>query len=1152
MSGLIQDVQKQVWAACETICAGISEGNKTEDPIFELGIDSLGLAELLITLESQFGEGCISVDEVMEDPSVSAIVSLLLRKGIVESPSTQSKELEPVSPLIAEGKLSMLGGVDVAEMQRSSASATPQGVNSWVRTTHVGSLPRPSGTSLEDIISKQIEAGVDWMNDGEWTRENYISDALSRISGIGGNVQTTGECMCCMPSPSDMHDVPMFARRFTGGNGLITLNPARVAKADVACTGPMAYINPESLFDSLQPFLDVIGSRDRSTCFWSVPSPGTLAVFCEDRHYGDYSKFAGALAEVLRLEYEAVAATGLVLQVDAPCLAMGRHTRHSALTDEEFQEVLRTNVDLINATLVNIDPAKVRVHVCWGNYSGPHHHDIEARHVWPHLLRLNARYISIEGANPRHEHDWEYFAKHVAAKFIELDKVILVGVLDTRSAHIEHPELIAQRLLQYVKVLGPGRVVASTDCGFATTGKSAAITEDIVWLKLAALGEGARIVRQRLVDVGAPEPTSLVYSPTGFRVVVFRDAEAEACPGATELICELAKRSWSLDVLPSGAGAQSGFEQLKYSLDTPMALVALGAQAATMACGVAQLLESDRSVSRRPHTIFTFGPQQPGAECLGAAPLEPEAAKAAAAEIQARMQRRMRFDKRQLMPSGSLLSPATPPSEVDVVVVGAGMLGLYMAVTLTRRGFKVVVLEQRMIIGGIWSMYANSHSQVNSSEGGYSLKDILGESGANRDHATAREMITDIGKLAKEVDASTCCGVKVVRIAKQGDGYMTISQTDHGGTHITSSRGVVLAINDRVGIPRQMTWAGQEEFKGIVTTGTNDNLAHVDWRGKRVVVVGMGAFAIENTRTALEHGAEHVTVVVRRHGTVCPKIIDYLNFVKPFDPEFQHDSTTNIKQMHQWSSLYRKSGATIPECWPEEIKHEGHTISVSDLWFVGHHMGKLCTKVATVDHFDAGGIHLSDGSRLDADIVVVCVGFIRNTHLCEKLTGSDTMKTTNYVDKHLMYLADAEIDHGAFNWFFGSSVLEYAKFFTEVYVAGLEHEEQVGEMLWGADLPTTKIQERKWSGFIAASSKLLKAKADGIPYFADAAHNQVERRTRHFYNTLPPVAYVKSNEAEWVELHTRLNGGKPVPPELQLPYFFKDAASWCEPKAPLA
>jgi len=160
------------------------------------------------------------------------------------------------------------------------------------------------------------------------------------------------------------------------------------------------------------------------------------------------------------------------------------------------------------------------------------------------------------------------------------------------------------------------------------------------------------------------------------------------------------------------------------------------------------------------------------------------------------------------------------------------------------------------------------------------------------------------------------------------------------------------------------------------------------------------------------------------------------------------------------------------------------------------------------------------------------------------------MKTTNYVDKHLMYLADAEIDHGAFNWFFGSSMLEYAKFFTEVYVAGLEHEEQVGEMLWGADLPTTRIQDR--SQFIASSSKLVKASAHGIPYFAEAAHSQVERRTRHFYDTLPPVANVKANEAEWVELHMRLNGGTPVPPELQLPYFFKDAASWCEPRASLA
>merc|ERR1711972_445341 len=346
------------------------------------------------------------------------------------------------------------------------------------------------------------------------------------------------------------------------------------------------------------------------------------------------------------------------------------------------------------------------------------------------------------------------------------------------------------------------------------------------------------------------------------------------------------------------------------------------------------------------------------------------------------------------------------------------------------------------------------------------------------------------------------------------------------------------------------SWACQENYKGIIASGTNDNLAEVDWRAKRVVIVGMGAFAIENARTALEHGAAHVTVVVRRHGTVCPKIIDYLNFVKPSDDNFQHDTTTNIKQMRQWSDLYRKSGATIPECWPEEIKHEGHTISVSDLWFVGHHMKKLCTKVGVVNRFDETGMFLADGSYLEADVVIPCIGFTRNTTLCSALTGIDIVKNTNYLSKHLMYLADAEIDHGAFNWFFGSSVVEYAKFFTEVYITGLDHEEEVGEMLWGDDLPTNLIQDRKWSQYIASSDRLIKASQKGIRYFSDTAHSQVERRTQHFYSTLPPDVYVSANKAEWVELHTRLNGGKPVPEHEQLPYFFEDAVKWCEGGAP--
>merc|ERR1712151_852464 len=241
-------------------------------------------------------------------------------------------------------------------------------------------------------------------------------------------------------------------------------------------------------------------------------------------------------------------------------------------------------------------------------------------------------------------------------------------------------------------------------------------------------------------------------------------------------------------------------------------------------------------------------------------------------------------------------------------------------------------------------------------------------------------------------EPSIYCGVKVLKVINVGDGYSVVQQTEQGGVSITSCKGVVLAINDRVGVPRAFGWPGQNKFKGVIASGTNDNLAAVDWRGKNVIVVGMGAFAIENARTALEHGAEHVTVIVRRHGTVCPKIIDYLNFVKPFDEDFQHDASTNIKQMRQWSTLYRKSGATIPECWPEEIKHEGHTISVSDLWFVGHHMGKLSTKVGSVEQFDCNGIMLTDGTYIEADVVVPCIGFTRNTSLCEQITGMKSVR----------------------------------------------------------------------------------------------------------------------------------------------------------------
>jgi len=269
--------------------------------------------------------------------------------------------------------------------------------------------------------------------------------------------------------------------------------------------------------------------------------------------------------------------------------------------------------------------------------------------------------------------------------------------------------------------------------------------------------------------------------------------------------------------------------------------------------------------------------------------------------------------------------------------------------------------------------------------------------------------------------------VGVVRVLGKDGDYQVIAEESSpvggtGGTRTIACSGVVLAINDRVGLPRPLSCPGMAAFKeagGSVADGTADALNHVQWQGKKVVIFGCGAFAIENVRTALEAGAAHVTVVARRLGTICPKVIDYLNFVKPWDAAYRHDTGTNVKQLQAWRKLYKESTATAPSCWPGKIKHDGHTISVSDVWFIGHHLGKMSTLVGHLDHLEEGRVHLSDGTTLEADVVVGCIGFERNTTFCEQLTGRTVVRHSNYLDKNMMYLADAEIDETAFNSFFG-------------------------------------------------------------------------------------------------------------------------------------
>ena len=484
------------------------------------------------------------------------------------------------------------------------------------------------------------------------------------------------------------------------------------------------------------------------------------------------------------------------------------------------------------------------------------------------------------------------------------------------------------------------------------------------------------------------------------------------------------------------------------------------------------------------------------------------------------------FDRRKLqVSSGNPL-----PQQVDVVVVGAGVVGLYAAHQLAKNDISYCVVDARDICGGIWSRYANTASQVNTSEGAYRL--VEKEFRSNRDHSTTREILEDIARLAAGVSENLYLKTGVAGIEKTAEAYRLQLSNGHAPIHI-DSKGVILAINDRVGEPRLMAWENQTAFQGEIFTGISDDAKDCDWRNKKVVIVGMGAFAVENARTALEGGAEHVTVVCRRHGTVCPKIIDYLNFAAPYDEQFKHDKKSNMRNMLLWKKLYDLSGATQPECWMAKVKHDGHTISVSDIWFIGHHLKKIATIEGRITGLDPNGVIVDNRRHVAADVVVNCIGFRRNAARVEKLCGYRQMYNNNYVDKDLMYLADAYIDDDAFNSFFGSSVLEMAKFYLEVYVHFFNSPEYAA-MISGEGIEPIAIEERKWSHYIAGAAALINR----YPVIYEKARQQVAERTRNFMEAHDLETYIAANKREWVDTHSFL-AGKPMQPEECLPYVFE-------------
>jgi len=325
------------------------------------------------------------------------------------------------------------------------------------------------------------------MNDGELGRRDYVTAARNRMSGFDALKSATGA--------ADLEEMTEFSDNLKGRKGLLTLTKKTEVK-NAACSGPIAYTD-EGLADLQEEIKRVVESAKAKDIpldrvFFSSPSPGTLANFFDDAYFNDHTKYVEALALAMKREYDAICAAGLTLQVDCPDLAMGRHTKFKDASLEEFQAAARTHVRVMNEALADVPANRIRMHVCWGNYPGPHHHDVPLADVIDIVLEAKPKYLSIEACNPGHGHEWEVFETFKLPE----DKIVMPGVIDTTTSHIEHRKLVAQRLRNYIRLVGSHRVVACTDCGFSTAAGALNVPTEIVYAKLKSMVEGAQIASE--------------------------------------------------------------------------------------------------------------------------------------------------------------------------------------------------------------------------------------------------------------------------------------------------------------------------------------------------------------------------------------------------------------------------------------------------------------------------------------------------------------------------------------------------------------------------------------------------------------------------------------------------------------------------------
>jgi 5-methyltetrahydropteroyltriglutamate--homocysteine methyltransferase len=372
-----------------------------------------------------------------------------------------------------------------------------------ILTTHTGSLPRPAdlirimfareegvpvdGTALgarirsavAEVVRKQVDAGIAVVNDGEVSKPSYATYVKDRLTGFGGISQAL--------QYQDLVDFPEMAKRVFG-------DPGRSRRRTPACTGPIGVRDPgaaQADVDNLRAAITAVGAHD---VFVSAASPGVISLFFRDDHYGSHEAYLFAIADAMRHEYETVARAGFVLQLDCPDLAMGRHIQFAALGLDEFRKMARLHLAALDHAVAGIPPEQLRMHLCWGNYEGPHHYDVPLADLLDLVFAARPQAVSFEAANPRHAHEWKVFERVK----VPPGKIIIPGVLDSTTNFIEHPDLVAERITRYARLVGRENVIAGTDCGFGTWVGQAAVDPDIAWAKLASLAEGARRASREL------------------------------------------------------------------------------------------------------------------------------------------------------------------------------------------------------------------------------------------------------------------------------------------------------------------------------------------------------------------------------------------------------------------------------------------------------------------------------------------------------------------------------------------------------------------------------------------------------------------------------------------------------------------------------